>query len=420
MQNLFPFVLIALSATLASAVPLNTQSHNAGHNVVSTNDNDLIDLSNLSLNADVLKRHSQGEVNVHEGGHNVVSTNENKLVDLSDLSLNADVLKRHSQGEVNVHEGGHNVVSTNENKLVDLSDLSLNADVLKRHSQGEVNVHEGGHNVVSTNENKLLDLSDIKVGVNVLKRGTTDELLKDGISRLAHGDVLGKQLKENDVRSNVLHQRDPSYTAVHHDGGYNVVSTNDNDLIDLSDLKLGVDVLKRESSSIADILGNFQEITTKPQPLQAPVQAPTLSDIFAFSRPAKRHNPGEVNVHEGGHNVVSTNDNDLVDLSNLSLNAEVLKRHSQGEVNVHEGGHNVVSTNENKLVDLSDLKAGVKVLKKRVESDNDVDLKVAGHSLLQNVAIPKAVSENAQKSPSNVKLVKVVKRAPFTAANVLK
>ncbi|SNX85818.1 related to repellent protein 1 precursor [Melanopsichium pennsylvanicum] len=331
-------VLTAALGMVNAAPHYEFKSHNGGHNVQSTSENKLIDLSKLGLNVDLLKRTDYSVckkyISSYNGGHNVYSVNENKLIDLSDATIDISLLSNDGRKQktwskaprycleyIQSYNGGHNVVVDNENKLIDLSGLNLDLDILKRNGP-EFEYYNGGHNVESTNENKLIDVSDLLANVDILKR------------------------------------KAPSFSS--YNGGHNVESDNDNKLLDLSNLLANVDVLKKRTNAEYSYYngGHNVESTTENKLID-------LSDLLANVDILKKRNAPEFSYYNGGHNVASSSENKLIDVSDLTALVNVLSKRHAPEVEYYNGGHNVESTSESKLIDLSDLTALVNVLSKR-------------------------------------------------------
>ncbi|CDR88734.1 repellent protein 1 precursor [Sporisorium scitamineum] len=254
---------------MVSAVPhYEYSSYNGGHNVESINENKLIDLSDLGLGIDILKRTDYSAckkyVYSYNGGHNVYSVNENKLVDASDATVDISVLSldgrkkktwhkapRYCLEYIKSYNGGHNVVVNNENKGVDLSGLLANIDVLKRNAPEfsyEFSSYNGGHNFESTNENKLIDLSDLLADVSILKKRHYPEVSYYNGGHNVESTSESKLIDVSDLTAlvNVLSKRHGP-TVESYNGGHNVESTSENKLIDLSDLTALVSVLSKRS-----------------------------------------------------------------------------------------------------------------------------------------------------------------------------
>ncbi len=94
------------------------QSYNGGNNVKNTNINKLIDASDATIDLDVLslgdrdRRYRRQRVpqacvqyiQSYNAGNNVENTNENKLIDLSNLNLFANILSRDAQPAARTYE----------------------------------------------------------------------------------------------------------------------------------------------------------------------------------------------------------------------------------------------------------------------------------------------------------------------------
>ena len=293
---------LAIAIGMVNAAPhFEYKSYNGGHNVVSNNENKLIDLSELGLDVDLLKRTNYAVckkyVSSYNGGHNVYIANENKLVDLSDATVDISLLTtdgrkqktwrkvpRHCLEYIKSYNGGHNVVVSNENKLVDLSNLGLGLDLLKRHSS-DVEYYNAGHNVELDKENKLVDASDLLVDVDILRR------------------------------------KAPTFSS--YNGGHNVELTNENKLLDLSGLLANVDILKKRTNADYSYYngGHNVESTNENKLID-------LSDFFASIDILKKRTNTEYSYYNGGHNVESTNENKLIDLSDLTALVNVLSKRS--------------------------------------------------------------------------------------------
>jgi len=139
------FVLLA-SSSLVAALPTRYSSYNAGHNgqfhsfstscwpiyspsllstsstVVNTNDNDLIDLKDLDIFVDVLKRSSSSCSTFwsKNGGHNVENYNDNDVSSTASLFY----LQLHFS---------YPCPPLYSSQLVDLKDLNIDVDILDRH-----------------------------------------------------------------------------------------------------------------------------------------------------------------------------------------------------------------------------------------------------------------------------------------------
>ncbi|GAK68095.1 uncharacterized protein PAN0_038c6328, partial [Moesziomyces antarcticus] len=186
-------IALSISVLTAALGMVNAAPHygaeysyyNGGHNVESTNENKLVDASDLGLNIDILKRTDYSAckkyISSYNGGHNVYSVNENKLIDLSDATVNLSLLSSNGRKQktwknapaycleyIKSYNGGHNVIVKNENKLVDLSGLLANIGILSKRNAPEFSYYDAGHNVVSDNENKLIDASDLLADVDIL------------------------------------------------------------------------------------------------------------------------------------------------------------------------------------------------------------------------------------------------------------
>ena len=380
-----------------NAPSYHSKSYNGGHNTVNDNKNSLVDLSGLDLVADVLDARNAPSYHSksYDGGHNTVNDNKNSLVDLSDLDLFADILKRHFHSENSYYNGGFNTLNSNDNSLVDGKNIGVFADVLKRNIREWG--YDGGHNTVNKNENSLVDLKNLDVFADILKRDYNDQ---DCICRPKAPSNCGSTpprvhtpsppkstptwTKTRSHTHTATSKPSPppkpscqdSWTYVNE--GHNVINTNKNTLLDLSNLDLDVDIL-------GDVLGGSPQRKTVKGNWKC-----TSKYGCCAKAPTPGSCSGDATFINKGHNVVNKNDNSLIDLSNLSLDIDILdfsgKRVSKKGVKgdwqcdspygccgrkapscpsgttYYNGGHNVYNSNKNTGVDLSNLTLDISIL----------------------------------------------------------
>lgn len=399
----FKISFILAAASLAAAVPF--KSHNGGHNVENINDNDLVDAADAVVLADVLDK----RVSFRNGGHNVLNSIDSDVVDSKDPLALVDVLKREpSQGKVVRSFGNKNAVLTKRDPS---------------------RIYNAGHNIVNNEDSDLIDSKDLVAAVELLKRANFDFTSDSWKRDFGGSNLMLRNYKNEDCVCRAKPSKDscsggsgghknnfnasPKHTTTHHwnhaptrthhathhaaaspthhhsnkgnghghhscasgwsyvNGGHNVYNENDSDVLDLKDLTLDISVLSLEGKPSKSTTGRYQD---------------KCHGNYGCCVRKSSNNHGSCksgySYVNKGHNVYNKNDNDLVDLKNLTLDIDILSDDGKSTKSSHkgkwddkcsgshgccvksikDGGHNVVNKNDQDVVDLKGASVGLHVL----------------------------------------------------------
>ncbi|KAJ1023122.1 hypothetical protein NDA16_003275 [Ustilago loliicola] len=251
------------------------------------------------------------EYKSYNGGHNVASSSENKLIDVSDLTALVNVLSKRHDPSVEYYNGGHNVESTNENKLIDLSDLTALVNVLSKRSLKGYGSKIHARDISETLYRRTNDDEDCtcvkKPKPTPPKQNPTQPPRGNNGGNGGNGGDCSAD-KPTPPPTDNKPSPSPKVTCgtneVYIDEGHNVVSHNENKLLDLSNIKINIDIL-------GDLLGGKKE--------QKAVTADSVCTAKSGCCVAK-----SVYYYNGGHNIESSNENKGLDLSGLNLGLNIL------------------------------------------------------------------------------------------------
>lgn len=433
----FQASIIALVMSSALATPVNG-FYNGGYNVKNVNDNDLVDAKNLKVGVDVLKREAtdfsldlirRGHSS-YNAGHNVFNYNDDDLIDAKDILAAIDILKRanfnyapeswkrgiegadrlflrgtddddcvckskpppsndgscdnepstsaqppHSfaptPSTTSSKKHHHHQTTAKSSKFTTKTKTHVATPTSKTHSKTHTHTkthsdkttstkttststptcssgytyYNGGSNVVNENDNDLVDLKNLTLDIDILGLGGKKEK-----STTSHDSGYKCQSKHGCC---VKPGKGCASGFTYINEGHNIYNSNDNDLIDLKDLTIDL-----------NILSTGQSKTVKDPSTKCQSKGGCCAKVTGGTASCKN---GYTYINKG-HNIVNKNDNDLIDLKNLTIDINILSSTPKKEtkkasdagtcdadagccVKVIDGGHNVVNSNDNDLID---------------------------------------------------------------------